>query len=199
LPIIKSINDGNLTKALYISFLTQWYHILKHTLPLILATQSRLTEETEWLTDVIGEFTEQMASNEELILNDIAVCGGDIEQVRHSRAHMTTELMVSYAYDTVNRINPLGILGMHHVLEGAVLSLAHRSADNIGNTSLVPKDALTYLYTHGSLLQDNADVFIGVMNRIDRSEDRNQIIRSAQIFYKLYADIFLSLSPELEK
>jgi hypothetical protein len=193
------MNDGNLTKALYVSFLTQWYHILKHTLPLILATQSRLTEETEWLTDVIGEFTEQMASNEELILNDIAVCGGDIEQVRHSRAHMTTELMVSYAYDTVNRINPLGILGMHHVLEGAVLSLAHRSADNIGNTSLVPKDALTYLYTHGSLLQDNADVFIGVMNRIDRSEDRNQIIRSAQIFYKLYADIFLSLSPELEK
>lgn len=193
------MNDGNLTKALYISFLTQWYHILKHTLPLILATQSRLTEETEWLTDVVGEFTEQMVSNEELILNDIAVCGGDIEQVRHSRAHMTTELMVSYAYDTVNRINPLGILGMHHVLEGAVLSLAHRSADNIGNTSLVPKDALTYLYTHGSLLQDNADVFIGVMNRIDRSEDRNQIIRSAQIFYKLYADIFLSLSPELEK
>lgn len=190
------MNDGNLTKALYISFLTQWYHILKHTLPIILATQSRLTEETEWLTDVIGEFTEQMVSNEELILNDIAVCGGDIEQVRHSRAHMTTELMVSYAYDTVNRINPLGILGMHHVLEGAVLSLAHRSADNIGNTSLVPKDALTYLYTHGSLLQDNADVFIGVMNRIDRSEDRNQIIRSAQIFYKLYADIFLSLSPE---
>ena len=193
------MNDGNLTKALYISFLTQWYHILKHTFPLILATQSRLTEETEWLTDVIGEFTEQMVSNEELILNDIAVCGGDIEQVRHSRAHMTTELMVSYAYDTVNRINPLGILGMHHVLEGAVLSLAHRSADNIGNTSLVPKDALTYLYTHGSLLQDNADVFIGVMNRIDRSEDRNRIIRSAQIFYKLYADIFLSLSPELEK
>ena len=114
------MNDGNLTKALYISFLTQWYHILKHTLPIILATQSRLTEETEWLTDVIGEFTEQMVSNEELILNDIAVCGGDIEQVRHSRAHMTTELMVSYAYDTVNRINPLGILGMHHVLEGAV-------------------------------------------------------------------------------
>ena len=193
------MNDGNLTKALYISFLTQWYHILKHTLPLILATQSRLTEETEWLTDVIGEFTEQMASNEELILNDIAACGGDVEQVRHSRAHITTELMVSYAYDTVNRINPLGILGMHHVLEGAVLSLAHRSADNIGTTSLVPNDALTYLYTHGSLLQDNADVFIGVMNRIDRSEDRNQIIRSAQIFYKLYADIFLSLSPELEK
>ena len=165
-------------------------------MPIILATQSRLTEETEWLTDVIGEFTEQMVSHNELILNDISVCGGNMDEGRHSKPHMATELMVSYAYDTVNRINPLGILGMHHVLEGAVLSLAHRSADNIGNTSLVPKDALTYLYTHGSLLQDNADVFIGVMNRIDRSEDRNQIIRSAQIFYKLYADIFLSLSPE---
>ena len=139
------MQEGNITNALYISFLTQWYHILKHTLPLILATQSRLTEETEWLTDVIGEFTEQMVSNEELILNDIAVCGGDIEQVRHSRAHMTTELMVSYAYDTVNRINPLGIMGMHHVLEGAVLSLAQRSGDNIGTSPLVPKGAFTYL------------------------------------------------------
>lgn len=193
------MQEGNITNALYISFLTQWYHILKHTSPLILNVQSRLTEETEWLTDVIGEFTEQMVSHNELILNDISVCGGNMDEGRHSKPHMATELMVSYAYDTVNRINPLGILGMHHVLEGAVLSLAHRSADNIGNTSLVPKDALTYLYTHGSLLQDNADVFIGVMNRIDRSEDRNQIIRSAQIFYKLYADIFLSLSPELEK
>ena len=187
------MNDGNLTKALYISFLTQWYHILKHTLPIILATQSRLTEETEWLTDVIGEFTEQMVSNEELILNDIAVCGGDIEQVRHSRAHMTTELMVSYAYDTVNRINPFGILGMHHVLELAVLTLSYRLADNINNTPLVPKGAFTYLFTHGSLLQDNADVFIGVINRVDRSEDRNQIIHSTQVFYKLYADILLSV------
>ncbi len=188
------MNDGNLTKALYVSFLTQWYHILKHTLPIILATQSRLIEETEWLTDVIGEFTEQMVSNEELILNDIAVCGGDIEQVRHSRAHMTTELMVSYAYDTVNRINPLGILGMHHVLEGAVLSVAHRRAENICNSLLVPKGAFTYLDTHGSLLHDNAHVFIEVLNRIDRSEDRDQIVHSAKIFYKLYGDIFLSLN-----
>ena len=193
------MQEGNITNALYISFLTQWYHILKHTSPLILNVQSRLTEETEWLTDVIGEFTEQMVSHNELILNDISVCGGNMEEVRNSKPHMATELMVSYAYDTVNRINPLGIMGMHHVLEGAVLSLAHRSGDNIGATPSVPKGAFTYLFSHGSLLQDNADVFIGVMNRIDRSEDRNQIIHSAQVFYKLYADILLSLNAELEK
>ena len=103
--------------------------------------------------------------------------------------------MVSYAYDTVNRINVLGILGMHHVLEGAVLSVAHRPAGNICNSLLVPKGAFTYLDTHGSLLHDNADVFIEVLNRIDRSEDRDQIVHSAQIFYKLYGDIFLFTIP----
>ena len=103
--------------------------------------------------------------------------------------------MVSYAYDTVNRLNVLGILGMHHVLEGAVPSVAHRPAANICNSLLVPKGAFTYLDTHGSLLHDNAHVFIGVLNRMDRSEDRDQIVHSAQIFYKLYGDIFLFTIP----
>jgi len=188
------MREGNLSRGLYVSFLTQWYHIVKHSLPLILTTQSRLTEETAWLTAVIDEFTKQLVSNEELILNDIAACGGNIEQIHHSKPHGATELMVSYAYDTVNRINVLGILGMHHVLEGAVLSVAHRRAENICNSLLVPKGAFTYLDTHGSLLHDNAHVFIEVLNRIDRSEDRDQIVHSAQIFYKLYGDIFLSLN-----
>jgi len=194
LPIIQSMREGTLSKDLYVSFLTQWYHIVKHSLPLILVTQSRLTEETAWLTAVIDEFTKPLVSNEELILSDIAACGGSIEQVRHSDPHVATELMVSYAYDTVNRLNVLGILGMHHVLEGAVLSVAHRRAENICNSLLVPKGAFTYLDTHGSLLHDNAHVFIEVLNRIDRSEDRDQIVHSAKIFYKLYGDIFLSLN-----
>ena len=92
--------------------------------------------------------------------------------MRHSKPHVATELMVSYAYDTVNRLNVLGILGVHHILEGAVLSVAHRRAENICKSLLVPKGAFTYLDTHGSLLHDNADVFIGVLNRIDRSIDQ---------------------------
>jgi hypothetical protein len=65
---------------------------------------------------------------------------------------MATELMVSYAYDTVNRINVLGILGMHHVLEGAVLSVAQRPAANICNSLLVPKGAFIYFDTHCSMI-----------------------------------------------
>ena len=78
-----------------------------------------------------------------------------------------------------------------------MLSVAHRPAENICNSLLVPKGAFTYLDTHGSLPHDNAHVFIGVLNRIDRSEDRDQIVHSAQIFYKLYGDIFLSLTHSL--
>lgn len=187
------MHKGAITKDLYISFLIQSYHIVLHTMPLILATQSRLTEEMKWLKTVIDEFTDQMVGNEGLILADIAACGGNIEEVRCSQPNMATKLMVEYAYYTVNCKNTLGILGMHHVMEGAILSLALQSADNMRNTLLLPIDAFTYLYSHGSLLQDNADVFIGAMNRIDRSEDRDLIIHSAQIFYKLYGDVLLSL------
>jgi pyrroloquinoline quinone (PQQ) biosynthesis protein C len=193
-PIITRALQGDVTTDDYIAFLSQAYHHVKHTVPLLMATGSRLPEELEWLRVGVGEYIEEETGHQEWVLNDVAACGADKEQVRRSKPNLATELMVSYAYDTVHRINPLGFFGMVHVLEGTSISLADSAADNIRSALSLPKDAFTYLYSHGSLDQDHVEFFKGLMNRIDRPEDQAQIVDSAKVFYKLYGDIFRSLT-----
>ena len=193
-PIITRALQGDVTTDDYIAFLSQAYHHVKHTVPLLMATGSRLSEELEWLRVGVGEYIEEETGHQEWVLNDIAACGADKEQVRRSKPNLATELMISYAYDTVHRINPLGFFGMVHVLEGTSISLADSAADNIRSALSLPKDAFSYLYSHGSLDQDHVEFFKGLMNRIDRPEDQAQIVDSAKVFYKLYGDIFRSLT-----
>jgi pyrroloquinoline quinone (PQQ) biosynthesis protein C len=193
-PIITRALQGDVTTDDYIAFLSQAYHHVKHTVPLLMATGSRLPEELEWLRVGVGEYIEEETGHQEWVLNDVAACGADKEQVRRSKPNLATELMVSYAYDTVHRINPLGFFGMVHVLEGTSISLADSAADNIRSALSLPKDAFSYLYSHGSLDQDHVEFFKGLMNRIDRPQDQAQIVDSAKVFYKLYGDIFRSLT-----
>jgi pyrroloquinoline quinone (PQQ) biosynthesis protein C len=193
-PIITRALQGDVTTDDYIAFLSQAYHHVKHTVPLLMATGSRLPEELEWLRVGVGEYIEEETGHQEWVLNDVAACGADKEQVRRSKPNLATELMVSYAYDTVHRINPLGFFGMVHVLEGTSISLADSAADNIRSALSLPKDAFSYLYSHGSLDQDHVEFFKRLMNRIDRPEDQAQIVDSAKVFYKLYGDIFRSLT-----
>ena len=193
-PIITRALQGDVTTDDYIAFLSQAYHHVKHTVPLLMATGSRLPEELEWLRVGVGEYIEEETGHQEWVLNDVAACGADKEQVRRSKPNLATELMVSYAYDIVHRINPLGFFGMVHVLEGTSISLADSAADNIRSALSLPKDAFSYLYSHGSLDQDHVEFFKGLMNRIDRPEDQAQIVDSAKVFYKLYGDIFRSLT-----
>jgi len=184
-PVIGRALKGNVTVAEYVDFLSQAYHHVKHTVPLLMATGSRLPEEKEWL---------RVAGHQEWVLSDIAACHIDKEQVRRSKPNMATELMISYAYDTIARVNPLGFFGMVHVLEDTSISLADNAADTIRGALSLPKNAFSYLYSHGSLDQDHVEFFKGLMTRIDDPRDQAQIIHSAKVFYKLYGDVFRSLN-----
>jgi pyrroloquinoline quinone (PQQ) biosynthesis protein C len=181
-----SLND-------YIAFLTQAYHHVKYTVPLLMACGGRLDGQHEWLRNAVAEYIEEELGHQEWILNDIAACGGDAEQVRNSRPAPATELMVSYAYDMINRVNPLGFFGMVQVLEGTSIAIADSAAEAIRSSLGLPKRAFTYLTSHGVLDVEHVEFFKGLMNRIENETDQAQITHSAGMFYSLYGDIFRAL------
>lgn len=195
-PIIARCFQGEIVLDDYVAFLAQAYHHVKHTVPLLMATGARLGEDKEWLRDAVAEYIEEELGHQEWILNDIGHCGFDQEFVRGSVPLVTTELMVAYAWDTVNRVDPLGFFGMVHVLEGTSISIASQAADVIREKLGLPKKAFSYLYSHGALDQDHIVFFEGLMNRITDPAEQQQITHAARVFYRLYGDIFRSLSPD---
>jgi len=193
-PIIVKAIDGTITLDEYVAFLEQAYHHVKHTVPLLMATGSRLPENYEWLREAVAEYIEEEIGHQEWILNDIAACGFNKDIARNSNPIASTELMVSYAYDMVQRVNPLGFFGMVHVLEGTSIAVADKAADGILSTLSLPKNAFSYLYSHGSLDQDHVKFFETLMNKINDPNEQKLIVHTAKMFYRLYGDIFRSLS-----
>jgi hypothetical protein len=101
--------------------------------------------------------------------------------------------MVSYAYDTVQRGNPVGFFGMVLVLEGTSAAIATRAAEIIAARLELPRRALTYLLSHGSLDQQHVGHFDRLVDRIDVPADRTAVLHAARMFYRLYGDVFRAL------
>lgn len=195
LPLITQGGNGNISLETYIAFLTQAYHHVKHTTPLLMACGARLPEKYEWLRVAIGEYIEEEMGHQEWILNDIAACGADKESVRMSKtaestASQATELMVSYAYDMINRINPVGFFGMVLVLEGTSIKVATQAGEKLMESLHLPKSAFSYLLSHGSLDISHVSFYENLMNQITNPDDQSIIVHAAKNFYKLYGDIF---------
>ena len=196
-PIIDRCLNGNITLYDYVAFLSQAFHHVKHTTPLLMAVGARLPHEREWLRDAVAEYIQEELGHQEWILNDIAACGFDKEDVRHAQPTPATELMIAYAYDTVQRVNPLGFFGLVHGLEGTSVTTADAAADATKTALDLPESAFTYLRSHGALDQEHVRFFGSLMKKITDADEQEQIIHSAKMFYRLYANIFRTLSMDV--
>lgn len=192
-PIIRRCFVSDIETSDYVAFLTQAYHHVKHTVPLLMLVGARLPASKEWLREAVAEYIEEELGHQEWVLNDIGACGYDKEEVRNSPPAFATELMVSYAYDLINRVNPIGFFGMVHVLEGTSVAMADSAADNIKNTLALPEKAFSYLRSHGALDIEHVKFFEDVMNKITCPNEQELIVSSAKKFFRLYGDIFRTL------
>ena len=70
---------------------------------------------------------------------------------------------------------------------------AMHAAARIAETLQLPPNAFSYLNSHGSLDIKHVQFFEGLMERISEPADQAAIIHAANVFYRLYGDIFRSL------
>lgn len=194
IPVIQDCLAGRVTRAQYLAFLGEAYHHVRHTVPLLMACGSRLEEPTAaWLRPALAEYIAEETGHEAWILDDIAASGGDPEAVRRKGPGLATELMVAYVYDYIERRNPVGFLGMVHVLEGTSVALATQAAQAMRKALDLPEAAFTYLTSHGSLDRKHVQYFASLVERLDRPEDRDAVAHVAGVVYRLYGDIFRTL------
>jgi pyrroloquinoline quinone (PQQ) biosynthesis protein C len=195
-PLIQKALQGKITKETYIAYLTQAYHHVKHTTPLLMAVGSRIPHNKEWARNAIAEYIEEELGHQEWILSDIKHCGGDAEKVRLGKPKLATELMVSYAWDCVTRINPFSFFGMVFVLEGTSINLATKAGEEIMKGLNLPKNCFSYLFSHGSLDVKHMGFFEDLMGKVSDENDQEAIIHMAKVMFQLFAGVFIAIENE---
>lgn len=192
-PAIARCLAGDVTRELYVAFLTQAWHHVRHTVPLLRATAEQLPARLGWLREEIAHYVEEETGHDDWILNDIAAAGGDAKAVAISEPAAETDAMVAYAYDTVYRRNAAGFFGMVYVLEGTSVALALRAADRIQERLGLPSRAFSYLRSHGQLDQEHVLHLAGILERLTDPADRHAVVRCARTMFRLYGNVFYGL------
>ncbi|SHN78207.1 AMP-binding protein [Bradyrhizobium erythrophlei] len=187
---------GDISLEAYLEYLAEAYHHVRHTVPLMQFVKSRLPSGREWLEEALDEYIAEESGHEEWILDDIRNAGGDAEAVRLGRPNMATEFMVSYAYDFINRVNPVGFFGMVFVLEGTSTKLATTGAEALMRSLGLKENCFRYWLSHGALDLEHMDFFRDLMTRIEHTEDQEAIIHMAQRMFILFANVFRSIPPD---
>lgn len=192
-PVIADSLAGRVTRGQYVAFLTQAYHHVSQTVPLLMACGAALPSRKAWLRDAMAEYIEEERGHDGWILADIAAAGGDAEAARNSAPEPATEVMVAYVRDYIAHRNPVGFLGMVHVLEGTSVALALHAADAIQRALHLPGTAMRYLRSHGEVDRQHVQFFASLVDRLDEDADREAVVHVGNMVYRLYADIFRAL------
>ncbi|WEM45157.1 AMP-binding protein (plasmid) [Photobacterium sp. DA100] len=196
-PVFHAVGKGGISHATYTAFLTQAYHHVKHTVPLLMACGSRLPEQYEWLRQAIGEYIEEEKGHHDWILSDLDACHVDTAPVRANtgagKVGCHIELMVAYLYYQIDRGNPLAFFGMVWVLEGTSVAAGGQMAAHIQKTLELPDQAMTYLMSHSALDQQHIQLFEVLMNRITDPADQQAIVDGANMVYRLYGEMLAQL------
>ncbi len=193
LPVIQRALHGDVTRGLYVAFLTQAYHHVRHTVPLLMAVGARLPARSNWLQARLVHYLEEELGHEQWVLDDIAAAGGDADRVRESSPAVETDAMIAYAYDTVMRRAAVGFFGMVHVLEGTSVALALTAASAIQDALRLPDGAFTYLRSHGSLDQQHVRHLASIIDQLDIDLDLPAVVTCARAMYWLYGNVFRGL------
>jgi long-chain acyl-CoA synthetase len=193
IPLISEALRSGASRELYLDFLTQAYHHVKHTFPLLAFAAARTSDEI--YQDALVEYMEEERGHEKWILNDIVAFGGDAAAVRDGAAGIACQVMVGYTYYAIEWISPYAMLGSVHVLEGMSTLLADKAADAIQRSiGRGGKVGFSYLRSHGALDIEHVAFFKKLVDRIEDRKIQQIVIDASKVFYRLYGDIYHELA-----
>ncbi len=192
IPLIREVMGGGATRAMYLDFLAQAYHHVRHTFPLLASAAARTTDLS--YQKALLSYMNEERGHDEWILDDIRALGGDAEGVRDREAGAACRLMVAYSYYAVEHVSPYALLGSVHVLEGMSAALATHAASAIQKSLGVRQDGgFSYLRSHGELDVLHVEFFKSLVNEIADPRAFDIVLDSVRMFYQLYGDIFREL------
>lgn len=195
-PQIQDGLAGRISRETYLAYLTEAYHHVKHTVPLMQAAKAGLDDAHARFRGALDEYIADETGHEEWILNDIRHTGGDPDAVRTGEPRDATRRMVAYVYDYIARKNPMGFFGMVLVLEGTSVRLATQGAAAVAASLNLGPESFSYLSSHGAIDQDHLVFFQKLMDEVDDPADQAAIVEVADAVFILFAEVFRAIPHE---
>lgn len=189
--LIRHVVQGTLTRELYAAQLVETWHFVRFTPTYILTAASRLVEGHDALRKRFLKHAREELGHDQWALSDLEALGVDVEQVKRSMPLPNTAALVAYQLHTVEKGNPVGLLGLEYAMEGSTAESAGPLIARIKQLLGLEDQALRFFSRHAEVDAHHAEENTATLLELVRTrEDRMAVARNARDSYILYAALY---------
>lgn len=146
--IVNHVLSGRMTCGEYLSYLTETYHMVRHTPRMLSLAAARLDDSARELRDWFIEQAAEEANHDVFCIKDIRHLGHDPEVVLQRPPLAGSWGLVTQNYFMASHGRPEGILGVASLTEGLGASLAGEMATALTEQYGLPTNTTTFLRSH---------------------------------------------------
>ena len=193
-PILAHVEQGHTTREEYLSYLTETYHMVRHTPRMLALAAARLEDDQRGLRDWFLEQAEEEANHDIFCIKDIRHLGYEPAQILDRPPLPGSWGLVAQNYYMATYGRPEGILGVASLTEGLGASLAGRMADILNAKQDWPRNTTTFLRSHSGFdAQHLEDCKRAINALISSPEALHAVIQGRRMTIHLYAQMFTNV------
>ncbi|HZF48357.1 MAG TPA: iron-containing redox enzyme family protein [Polyangiaceae bacterium] len=198
-PMLRALCDGTLGRDEYALFLTQTYHYVRHTSPLLAIAGERLktTGCHPSLAALLSQKAGEEGGHERWALADLQAISVSEAEARASEPSAAVSAYIAWNTFTATAGSPVAFLGTAFVLEYVSAHQAGIAASNLRARSPITNIsmALSFLRGHAGSDGPHLDQLAEALGRAAAPEEREAIALSARITRVLYPSFFAGGNP----
>jgi hypothetical protein len=181
-PLLRTIMHGIVTKAHYVAYLRETYHLVRHTSRALSLAGARLTDDKRDLRNWFFEQVQEENGHDLFCIKDLRNIGEDPTVVLDGVPMAGAWGLITQNYYMATYGNPIGILGVATATEGLGADFGTNFSQILTTKFNLPSNAVTFLKSHGGF-------------DVQHLEDarRRDVIHGRRMTFRFYGQLFLDV------
>lgn len=190
-PIFYVLANGLMTKQHYIAYLKETYHLVRHTSKALAMVGAHLPDERRALRGWFFHQSVDEHNHDLFCVEDLKAIDEDPDIILDGQMMAGAWGMVTQNYYMACYGNPAAILGVATATEGLGADLASKFADLIEQKYDYPREATSFLRSHGISDQGHIEEAMNALNNLVEDErELEEIIFARRMTLKFYGQMF---------
>lgn len=190
-PIMSHVMSGGMTRAEYVGYLRETYHMVRHTPRMLALAAARCEDERRGLRNWFIEQTDEENNHDLFCIKDLRNLGEDPDTVLASAPLPGSWALVAQNYFMATYGNPAGILGVASITEGLGATTAGAMADFLVQFYGYGTECVTFLRSHSGFDAKHLDETKLAINCLVKTpEDLAAVVQGRRMTIFYYAQMF---------
>ncbi|MFD6287218.1 TenA family transcriptional regulator [Streptomyces sp. NPDC060205] len=190
-PLLDVVASGKMTRAHYVAYLRETYHMVRHTSRMLSLAGARLEDDYRKLRDWFFEQVQEENNHDLFCVKDLRQLGEDPEAVLAEPPGPGSWGLVAQNYYMATYGSPLGILGVASLTEGLGAELGGSMAEILKDTYGLDRNQVTFIHSHAGFdAKHIEDVKEAVNDFLIKDTDLDEVIQGRRMTIHYYSQMF---------